>query len=67
MLASSYYVRVVDVMEELVKFTYLTRGRRDSRACNNCMSTLFSAIETSLIKKYLLESKRGHQFNDILF
>ena len=24
MLASSYYNRVVDVMEELVKFTYLT-------------------------------------------
>lgn len=29
MLASSYYNRVVDVMEELVKFTYLTRGRAD--------------------------------------
>jgi len=29
MLASSYYNRVVDVMEELVKFTYLTRGRTD--------------------------------------
>ena len=29
MLASSYYNRVVDVMEELVKFTYLTRGRAE--------------------------------------
>ena len=29
MLASSYYNRVVDVMEELVKFTYLTRGQAD--------------------------------------
>ena len=29
MLASSFYNRVVDVMEELAKFTYLTRGRID--------------------------------------
>jgi arsenic resistance protein ArsH len=29
MRASSYYDRVVDVMEELVKFTLLTRGRAD--------------------------------------
>ena len=29
MLASPFYNRVVDVMEELVKFTYLTRGRLD--------------------------------------
>jgi len=29
MRASSYYDRVVDVMEELVKFTLLTRGRTD--------------------------------------
>ena len=29
MLPSSFYNRVVDVMEELVKFTFLTRGRRD--------------------------------------
>ena len=27
MLPSSFYNRVVDVMEELAKFTYLTRGR----------------------------------------
>lgn len=29
MLPSPYYNRVVDVMEELVKFTWLTRGRSD--------------------------------------
>ena len=29
MLASSRYERIVDVMEELVKFTYLVRGRSD--------------------------------------
>ena len=29
MLPSSFYNRVVDVMEELAKFTYLTRGRLD--------------------------------------
>jgi len=29
MLPSSFYNRLVDVMEELVKFTYLTRGRAD--------------------------------------
>ncbi len=29
MKASPYYNRVVDVMEELMKFTYLTRGRAD--------------------------------------
>ena len=29
MLASSRYERIVDVMEELVKFTYLIRGRSD--------------------------------------
>ena len=27
MLPSSFYNRVVDVMEELAKFTYITRGR----------------------------------------
>jgi arsenic resistance protein ArsH len=29
MRPSAYYDRVVDVMEELVKFTLLTRGRSD--------------------------------------
>ncbi|MNP81718.1 hypothetical protein D3C76_1801620 [compost metagenome] len=29
MKASSYYDRVVDVMEELMKFTHLVRGRED--------------------------------------
>ena len=29
MKPSSYYDRVVDVMEELMKFTYLTRDRKD--------------------------------------
>ena len=29
MLASPYYDRIVDVIEELVKFTLLTRGRSD--------------------------------------
>lgn len=29
MRPSSYYNRLVDVMEELVKFTYMTRGRQD--------------------------------------
>lgn len=29
MLPSPYYNRIVDVMEELMKFTYLTRGRSD--------------------------------------
>ncbi|MAS11306.1 MAG: arsenical resistance protein ArsH, partial [Salinisphaera sp.] len=29
MKASPYYDRVVDVMEELVKFTYLLRGQSD--------------------------------------
>ena len=29
MLPSSFYNRVVDVMEELLKFTYLTRDRSD--------------------------------------
>ena len=29
MLPSSFYNRVVDVMEELAKFTYLTHGRVD--------------------------------------
>ena len=29
MLSSSLYNRVVDVIEELAKFTYLTRGRLD--------------------------------------
>ena len=29
MFASSFYNRVVDVMEELAKFTFLTRGRID--------------------------------------
>jgi arsenic resistance protein ArsH len=29
MRPSAYYDRVVDVMEELVKFTVLTRGRSD--------------------------------------
>lgn len=30
MKPSAYYNRVVDVMEELVKFTYLTRGKSDA-------------------------------------
>jgi len=29
MKPSSYYDRIVDVMEELMKFTLLTRGRSD--------------------------------------
>lgn len=29
MRASSYYDRIVDVMEELVRFTILTRGHAD--------------------------------------
>ena len=29
MLPSPYYNRIVDVIEELVKFTLLTRGRSD--------------------------------------
>ncbi len=33
MLASPYYDRIVDVIEELVKFTLLTRGRSDYLTC----------------------------------
>ena len=46
MRASPYYNRVVDVMEELVKFTYMTRGRSDDLT-NRYSERVESAAELS--------------------